>query len=109
MADEGPRRISDKVQEIDIKGYLCPFKSATQPLALSMPGTDDLFLAVFSTEGKLLRFLWQFDLKHFKIVQINDGPDFLESITGHYRVMIDPYKNEDGRIRFIEPLPPTKA
>lgn len=107
--DEGPRRISNREINIDLAGYLCPFETETQPLLLNMPGTDDLFFAVFSTEPKLRSFLAAYRLSCSKIVQIADSRVFLDSVLGQVRVCVDPYRHENGRLRYLEPLPSTRA
>ena len=58
MTDDGPRRVSDREVPLAITGHFMPTQAPNAPVLVGMPGTDDLFVFVFSTEGKLPR-RWQ--------------------------------------------------
>jgi hypothetical protein len=84
----------------------------SQPVLVGMPGTDDLFICLFSTEEKLRQSFADFNIDFEKIVVIIDGPTFLESIKEdiartkrpyELRIAVDPFKvPETGRVRFRE-------
>ena len=109
---DGPRPISNKVVHISITGYLMPVYEDRQPVLLGMPGTDDLFICIFSEEEKLRSVMAELHIFFHKIVVIMDGPIFLESIKEdiaaqkrpyELRIAVDPYKvPETGRVRFQE-------
>ena len=99
---EGPRRISDRILNLNINGYaLLVTEPGCQPSWLNMPGTDDLFIAVFSTKEKATDFATEFGIGYDNIKQITDGADFIDSIEGRARIMVDPYSHND-RMRFKE-------
>lgn len=97
-----PKRISDVAHEMTLTGYLSLFYSDQQPVLLNMDGTDDLFLAVFSTKVKLDQYLRDYPTAYDKIIQIDDGDEFLGSIPKSIRVIGDPYKHGNMKIRFME-------
>ena len=108
---EGPKPISNKVVHLSITGYLMPVYEDRQPVLLGMPGTDDLFICLFSEEEKLRSVMAELQIYFHKIVVIMDGPIFLESIKEdiaaqkrpyELRIAVDPYKHENGRVRFQE-------
>jgi len=99
---EGPYRISDRELDLDIEGYaLLVTEPMSQPSWLQMPGTGDLFCAVFSTKEKAEEFAAEFGVYYDKVKQVNDAPDFIESIEGHARIIIDPHSH-NGKVRFTE-------
>jgi hypothetical protein len=109
-----PRRISDREVPLQITGYFTPLAAPGTPVLFGMPGTDDLFLFVFETEEKLVEVMKSIDVTYEKIVVVWSGQELLASIaetnaTGdrpyRIRIAIDPYKTENGLVRFLEPLP----
>jgi hypothetical protein len=109
-----PHRISDREVPLQITGYFMPLTAPGTPVLFGMPGTDDLFLFVFETEEKLVDVMKSIDIAYEKIVVVWSGPELLASIvetnaTGgrpyRIRIAVNPYKTEDGRVRFLEPLP----
>lgn len=111
QSEEAPKRISDRVLHLNIDGYLMPVDVRGQPILLEIPGTPDRFISIFSTEVKLDAMFETYGLSYSWIKQIQNGPEFLASLNEnilsfHLRVAIDPYKHENGRVRFVEvPLP----
>lgn len=101
--DDAPRKVSDRRVDVVIDGYLTAFVNG-RPFALAMPGTPDVFIAVFSTKEKLEALFRDYDLKYDSIKQIENGREFLDSVIAHYRVAIDPYKHTNGRLRYVEPV-----
>jgi hypothetical protein len=99
---EGPYRISDRTLDLTITGYaLLVTEPGCQPSWLNMPGTTDLFIAVFSTKEKAIDFAMEFGVYYDNIKQITDGPDFIDSIEGKARIIVDPYSH-NGKVRFKE-------
>jgi hypothetical protein len=100
-----PKRISDRELELNITDFAILYDDRGQPYWLNMPGTDDLFCAVFSTKEKAEAFIAEYKLAGIDIKQISDGPDFLESISlVPARIMVDPYRHDSGTVRFVEVL-----
>ena len=114
MNNPAPRRISDREVPLQLTGYFIPLDGPGTPVLLGMPGTDDLFLVVFETEEKLVEVMKSIDVTYAKVVVVWSGPELLASIaetnaTGdrpyRIRIAVNPYKTEEGRVRFLEPLP----
>lgn len=83
----------------------------SQPVLVGMPGTDDLFICLFSTEEKLRTSFADFHIEFEKIVVIMDGHVFIESIKEdiarqkrpyELRIAVDPHKTDRGTVRFQE-------
>lgn len=95
---------------IDLTTYLVPCHENRQPVLLSMPGTEDLFLATFSTPEALDLFRDMKVVRYARVVQVEDGREFLDSIPREIRVIVDPRPHDDpakraaGAIRFTEVL-----
>lgn len=114
MTNSAPRRISDREVPVNITGYFMPTHARNTPVLLGMPGTDDLFVVVFSTEEKLAALMAAFDIAYARIAIVTNGRELLDEIeernrTGdrpyRVRLAVDPYKTEEGRVRFTEPMP----
>jgi len=69
-----------------------------------MPGTDEHFLLVFTTEEKLHLGIKEMGYDgEYKIKQITDIDDFLDSLRGQgVRVMLDPYIVDGEKTRWTE-------
>lgn len=107
MDTDPPKRVSDRIHDLNIDGYLMAVDSVDQPILLGMPGTEDKFVAVFSTKEKLEALHDEYAIGFTRIKQIDDGPDFLDSLKENLlpfrlRVAVDAYKHENGRMRFLE-------
>jgi hypothetical protein len=105
---EGPRRASSVLRAIDITGYLMPAEANRQPVLLRMPGTDNRYIAVFSTNEKLLR-LWRDypQLPAYRRIQkIDDGLEFITSLKENNHpelcLIVDPYRHDSGKLRWVE-------
>ena len=110
---DGPRRISDREVPINVTGYFMPTRGGSVPVLIGMPGTDDLFMFVFSTEEKLVAAMAAFGIEYERVAVVTDGRELLdelqaanESGTRPYklRLAVDPYKADNGRARFVEPF-----
>ena len=109
-----PRRISDREVPLQITGYFMPLAEPGTPVLFGMPATDDLFIFVFETEEQLVEVMKSVDIAYEKVVVVWSGPELLASIAEtnaagdrpyRIRIAVNPYKTEDGRVRFLEPLP----
>lgn len=115
MTDIAPRRVSDREVPIAITGYFMPTDAPNTPVLIGMPGTDDLFICVFSTEEKLAAMMGSFGIEHARVAIVTDGDELIDEIkvtneSGkrpyRIRLAVDPYKADNGRVRFLEtPLP----
>lgn len=115
MTDIAPRRISDREVPIVITGYFMPTHAPNAPVLIGMPGTDDLFVCVFSTEEKLASTMKGFGIKYDRVSVVTDGGELLDEIKAtnesgerpyRLRLAVDPYKTDSGRVRFVEPMAP---
>lgn len=100
MNDEAPRQISDKEINLDITGYLMPMYANGQPVALSMPGTDDVFVGLWEHEEDLAVAME--GISYDKLVEVREMGPFLQSLSGYFRVAVNLRKLPDGKIRFTE-------
>jgi hypothetical protein len=101
MTDEAPRQVSKTLRKLDITGYATPFYKSGQPVIFGMPGTDDLFVGVWSTDKKLKKAMRAFDISFDDIKAITDQGPFLESLCGMFRVAVD-LRKEGDKVRFLE-------
>ena len=113
IVDIGPRRISDREVPLRITGYFMPTFAPNVPVLIGMPGTDDLFMFVFSTEEKLSTTMAAIGIEYARVALVTDGRELLDEIAEtnarggrpyRLRMAVDPYKADNGRVRFAEPL-----
>ena len=113
MTDIALRRISDREVPLALTGYFMPTHAPNAPVLASMPGTDDLFMFVFSTEGKLAAAMEAFGIEYERVAVVTDGGELLDEVAAtnaagersyQLRIAVDPYKADNGRVRFVEPL-----
>lgn len=79
---------------------LLPWQLADeQPVFIKLE--DVVFVAVFTTEEKLTAAARIFNCS-YRIKQIDNGIEFLDSVTPHVRVMVDPWITAQGNTRFTE-------
>ena len=109
----GPYRITDREVPLVITGYFMPTDAPNMPVLAGMPDTDDLFIFVFSTEDKLVASMKTIGIDYARIAIVRDGSELIDEIntrnaTGgrpyRIRLAVDPYKADNGRVRFVEPL-----
>jgi hypothetical protein len=109
----GPHRISDREVPIAVTGYFMPTCAPNRPVLIGMSGTDDLFIAVFSTEEKLAETMRTLGIEYARVSIVTNGSELLDDIatmneTGgrpyRIRLAVDPYKADNGNVRFNEPL-----
>ena len=110
---DGPRQISDREVPLNITGYFMPTHGGSTPVLIGMPGTDDLFMFVFSTEEKLVAAMIAFGIEYESVAVVTDGHELLDEIQARndggtrpyrLRLAIDPYQADNGRVRFVEPF-----
>jgi len=108
---EAPRRISDREVARALTGYFMPTASPQVPVLVGMPGTDDLFVCVFSTEAKLVAAMSAFGIGYEGVAVVNDDAELLEGLREvnarggrpyRIRLAVDLHKVDDGRGRFAE-------
>lgn len=113
MTDENPRRISDREVPLTIDSYFMPMHAPNVPVLIGMPGTDDLFVFVFSTEEKLVETMKTFAIAYQRISRVTSGKDLIAEMNEtnanagrpyRIRLAVDPYKADNGNARFTEPL-----
>lgn len=92
------------MRELSITGAVSPFFADNQPSFLRMPETDDLFLPLFSDKVTFDRFIARWPIPYDKLIQVEDGPEFLDSVPREIRVILNPREHEDGggKVRFTE-------
>lgn len=110
---DAPRRVSDREVPMAITGYFMPTHAPNAPVLIGMPGTDDLFILVFSTMEKLAQTMAAFEIEYERVSIVDSGGELVDEITEmnasggrpyRIRIAVDPYKNELGHVRFLEPL-----
>jgi hypothetical protein len=111
VTDDEPRRISDREVPITITGYFMPTQAPNVPVLIGMHGTDDLFICVFSTEEKLTSAMASIGIGYARVALVTNGGELLDEIKAtneggerpyQLRLAIDPYKADNGRVRFLE-------
>jgi len=98
-----PRRISDKVLDIDITDHLIPWGEYGQPMYVNSGG-NSLFVPIFSTRDKLREVCEKFGLNYVSIKKIDDPIEFMDCFPESIRFMVDPWQTETGTVRFKEVL-----
>ena len=113
MTDVAPRRISDREVSLRLTGCFMPTQAPNVPVLIGMPGTDDLFIFVFSTQVKLVSTMESIGVEYERVFLVTDGRELLDEIKEtnargerpyRIRIAVDPYKADNGRVRFVEPL-----
>jgi hypothetical protein len=105
--NQPPRRISGKLETINLTGMIFPWKDE-QPVWLSINGSPDFYLPVFTTPTKLRRAMKIFALPYESVKRIDDHHEFLESIPlelyngVRIRIIIDARRSETDTILFTE-------
>lgn len=112
MTSDALRRISDREVPLVLTGYVMPMIASNVPVLVGMPGTDDLFVFVFSTEEKLVAAMTSFEIEYLRVAVVTDGRELVDEMAAsndsgvrpyRIRLAVDPYKADNGRMRFVEP------
>lgn len=95
-----------------ITGYFMPTRAPNVPVLVEMPDTDDLFMFVFVSEANLVSVMTSLGIEYARVAVVTDGGALLDDIKAtneegdrsyRIRLAVDPYKADNGRVRFIEP------
>lgn len=102
-----PVRTDDPIGAIQITGYFMPVDANQQPKWLQVPGSDSLYLPIFSTPEKAEEVMAQVGLGYDRLTKITDGTAWLESIPFFFGmtplvIMLDPHTIENGKVRWCE-------
>lgn len=96
------KQVSDIPTPIESSGYLLPWnKAENQPCLILIE--DAVFVPIFSDKEKLDAHL-EFTKYKFEvsIKQIDNTDEFVDSVTPHYRVALNPRPTERNTTRFTE-------
>jgi hypothetical protein len=90
------------------KTFLSPFQEVPaapcdQPVFIQMPNIETLFVAVFDDEDKLHKSMEEVGITDYKIKQVTDVKDFIESVCSQgCRIMLNPWRTDNGTTRWTE-------
>jgi hypothetical protein len=98
---DAPRQVSDRVTEVNISGYLLPWRDG-QPVQLTVTGSDRNAAVVFSTEAKLRNLMKDYEIPYDDVKQVTDGREFIASLPGGLDLLVDPFKAANGRLRYTQ-------
>jgi hypothetical protein len=89
---------------IAVTGFFVPFLENGQPCLITPPDHSNFWVAIFSTVDKLEESCAEFKIPKYKVKQISDGNEFLQSIfDAKIRVMLDPYlMKSENKTRWTE-------
>lgn len=94
-----PPKFTGKKREIFITGYFLPLRDE-QPVFVDVPGLEAPTIAIFSTLSALQIAKTQVPgFSYDRVVVIDNGREFLQSIPGSVVIIIDP-TIVDGNTRF---------
>lgn len=106
-----PTRTTTPPVFMDLTGYLFPHRGSegdlVKPAFLGLGNSNALYLPCFSSIEKLRETMAAAGSSYAGVKQIDDGLEFLSELPreldGHpVKIMCDPYKTEDGAIRYVE-------
>lgn len=105
---DGPRPTGKPHESLNITGMLFPW-NGLEPVLLMMPGSELLYLPLFSTPEQLNELMMQAKTPFVSIKKIDDGAEFLSGIYDespgareNVRVILNPYFLPNGRVRFTQ-------
>ena len=88
-------------RHIVITGNLMPWRlDCEQPVLVFIEQIP--FLPIFTTEARLRQTMQDIGISDYKIKQIEDGREFLESVIDQIRIASDPWITDRGTTRFTE-------
>lgn len=93
------------VGAVKLTGYFCLFqKEIEQPHIITLPENSAIWITVFSSVDKLEEFCADAKITEYKIKQITDGRDFVQSLAEQgVRVMLDPFAmRSENKTRWTE-------
>ena len=96
------RRVNDREHHVNITGWCLWTTADAQPFLVELEGV--LFLPLFSTAERARACpevaAWTGPSLHLK--QVSDRAEFLATVAGRVRVMIDPWITDQGNTRYVE-------
>jgi len=104
-----PRPTGHPPEEVTLTGKVFPWEDGC-PVFLRIAGSPFRWLPCFSDASKLRGFLEQCGVSHERIKVIDDHRGFIESFPRkrsdgmEIRLMIDPHRTEEGKIRYLQVL-----
>lgn len=105
----GPYRISDKVHQLDLTGYVIPYIDGG-PVLIQLPNSNDGFVPIFTTAEKLHEYMKPANIPYEAVNHISDPREFLIAVPRRFptgervRIIIDPWVTDMGNTRFREVL-----
>lgn len=105
-----PRPVGTPTREVTLSGLLFPWRilaGGGEPVFVSMPGSEALYLACFENVDDLRDVLYRANVPFDSIKRIDDGGEFLESIPRRLddrevKIIRDLRFTPEGRVRFTE-------
>jgi hypothetical protein len=101
--EEGPKP-TGRTLELEITGCVFPWEDG-HPTYLQVPGSDLLYLPLFSYPDKIPDFMARAQIPYKELKQVMDGRDFASSFPRNIKLMVDPYFTAEGRVRWSEVRP----
>lgn len=103
-----PHRVNDRLHRLDLGGYLFPWNDEL-PVLVMMEDCRDVFLPLFASREALDGMMQQTTAVYTSVKEIDDQMEFIDCLPlfiadRRLRIMIDPYRAENGCIRFKELL-----
>lgn len=101
-----PRLVNGEVKEVSLTGMIFPWKYG-QPVLLSMPMSDALYLALFDSEVDLRAVMDKVGVPFDGIKLIDNGSEFLQSLPEALggqplKIILNPWFTEGGTVRYTE-------
>ena len=89
------------IRGVKLTGLFVAFHHAVNaPLVVTID--DEVFVPLFTTRRKMHEVVCTLISGRYRIRQINNESEFIESVRGKMRVMIDPHTTALGDTRFSE-------
>jgi hypothetical protein len=95
-----PYKIAD-LGPLDLTGYLVPCDSSGSPVAVTLPGSNATYIAVYSTAEKLWSLCSDPAFDVAALFEISNPAGFVRDMekAGFY-IIVDPHYGADGRVRY---------
>jgi hypothetical protein len=89
------------LRDVKLTGLFVAFHHAVNaPIVVTI--NDEVFVPPFTTRRKMHEVVSTLITGRYRIRQINNARDFIESVRGKRRVMIDPHTTALGNTQFSE-------
>jgi len=90
-----------------LDGVLLPCDKEEVPITFAPLGTQDIYVACFSTIEKLMKTLDKGRVPFAKVIEIKNGKEFIKAIplmldSRLIKIVLDPYYTEEDQMSFIE-------